>query len=83
LEEQVFVEQPSYVKIENEDKVYRLKRALYCQKQTPRAWYSCVEEYFLKVDFSKCPYEHTLFVKIGDKGKKLIICLYVDDLIYT
>lgn len=31
----------------------------------------------------KCPYEHTLFIKGGDGGKILIVCLYVDDLIYT
>ncbi|KAA0054728.1 Retrovirus-related Pol polyprotein from transposon TNT 1-94 [Cucumis melo var. makuwa] len=33
--------------------------------------------------FQKCPYEHTLFVKLGGDGKMLIVCLYVDDLIYT
>jgi hypothetical protein len=37
----------------------------------------------LKESFHKCPYEHLLFVKIGDKGKLLIVCLYVDDLIFT
>jgi hypothetical protein len=37
---------------------------------------------FLKKGFHKCPYEHTLFVKIGDKGKLFIVCLYVDDLIF-
>lgn len=84
LEEQVFVEQPPcYVKIGNEHKVYRLKKALYGLKQALRAWYSRIETYFLKVGFSKCPYEHMLFVKIGDKGKMLIVCLYVDDLIFT
>lgn len=47
LEEQVFVKQPpSYVKIGNEHKVYRLKKALYGLKQAPRAWYSCIEIYF-------------------------------------
>ena len=71
------------MKIRNEHKVYRLKKARYGLKQAPRAWYSRIESYFLKVGFSKCPYEHTLFVKIGDKGKMLIVCLYVDDLIFT
>ena len=37
----------------------------------------------MKEGFHKCLYEHTLFVKIGDKGKLLIVCLYVDDLIFT
>ena len=74
LEEQVFVEQPlGHIKIGNEHKVYRLKKALYGLKQAPRAWFSCIEAYFLKEGFHKCPYEHTHFVKIGDKGKFLIV----------
>ena len=62
--------------------MYRLKKALYGLKQAPRAWFSRIEAYFLKEGFHKYPYEHTLFVKIGDKGKLLIACLYVDDLIF-
>ncbi|KAG8503970.1 hypothetical protein CXB51_002322 [Gossypium anomalum] len=84
LKEQVFVEQPSgYVKHGNEYKVYRLKKAFYRLKQAPRAWYSRIEAYFLKEGFLKCLYEHTLFTKVGDGGKMIIVCLYVDDLIFT
>ena len=83
LKEQVFIEQPlGYVKIGSEYKVYILKKALYELKQAPQAWYSRIEAYFLKAGFTKYPYEHTLFVKSGDKGKMLIVCLYVDDLIF-
>ncbi|XP_016549353.1 secreted RxLR effector protein 161-like [Capsicum annuum] len=32
--------------------------------------------------FQKCVYEPILFVKIGENGKLLIACLYVDDLIF-
>ena len=63
--------------------MYRLKKDLYGLKQAPRAWFSRIEAYFLKEGFHKCPYEHTLFVKIRDKGKLLIVYLYVDDLIFT
>ena len=28
-------------------------------------------------------HEHTLFIKSGEEGKFLIMCLYVDDLIFT
>ena len=83
LKEHVFVEQTSgYVKVGDEFKVYQLKRALYGLKQAPRAWYSRIEAYFLKEGFSKCPYDHTLFVKF-EGGKMLVVSLYVDDLIYT
>ena len=55
---------------------------MYGLKQDPRAWYSKIEEHFLKDGFHKCPYEHTFFVKI-EKEKILIVCLYVNDLIFT
>ena len=61
----------------------KLKKALYGLKQAPRAWYSCIESYFLKEGFEKCQYEHTLFIKTRKRGKILIVCLYVDDLILT
>ncbi|XP_020421230.1 uncharacterized protein LOC18775571 [Prunus persica] len=84
LLEQVYIEEPpGYVIKGNEHKVYRLKNALYGLKQAPRAWYSCIEAYFEKAGFNKCPYEHTLFIKSGAEGKILIVCLYVDDLIFT
>lgn len=84
LKGEVFIDQPpGFVKLGNEHKVYRLKKALYGLKQAPRAWYNHIETYFLKEGFQKCLYEHTLFIKIEDGGNMLIVCLYVDDLIYT
>jgi len=84
ISEEVFVDQPpGYEQKGEETKVYRLKKALYGLKQAPRAWYSRIESYFFKEGFTKCPYEHTLFIKTADGGKILIICLYVDDLIFT
>ena len=65
-----------------EKKVYRLRRALYDLKQAPRAWYNRIESYFLKEGFQKCPYEHTLFLKRSSQGMFLLVCLYVDDLIF-
>jgi hypothetical protein len=84
INEEVFVDQPpGYEQKGNESKVYRLKKALYGLKQAPRAWYSRIEAYFIKEGFIKCPYEHTLFIRTVDGGKILIVCLYVDDLIFT
>ena len=84
LQEEVYVDQPpGYVCQGNETKVYKLRKALYGLKQAPRAWYSHIEAYFLKSGFQKCPYEPTIFKKSESEGKLLIVCLYVDDLIYT
>ncbi|XP_058784263.1 uncharacterized mitochondrial protein AtMg00810-like [Vicia villosa] len=33
--------------------------------------------------FEKCDYEHTLFIKTDQRGKILIVSVYVDDLMYT
>ena len=33
--------------------------------------------------FSKCSSEPTLYIKVNNQGKVLIVCLYVDDLIFT
>jgi len=35
------------VKKEEEDKVYKLKKALYGFKQAPRAWYNKIKAYFV------------------------------------
>ena len=84
LQEDVFIDQPpGYVKLGSEHKVYKLKKTLYGLKQAPRAWYNHIDAYFLKEGFQKCPYEHTIYTKIGDGGKFLMVCLYVDGLTYT
>uniref|UniRef100_A0A251UJX2 Putative ribonuclease H-like domain-containing protein n=1 Tax=Helianthus annuus TaxID=4232 RepID=A0A251UJX2_HELAN len=81
LKEQVYIDQPEgYVKKGEERKVCHLKKALYGLKQAPRAWYIRIDEYFRSHGFKKCIYEHTLFTKIS-KHSRIIICLYVDDLI--
>ena len=76
LNEVVFVERPcGYVQKGNEQKVYKLKKALFGLKQAPRAWYSRIEAYFMKEGFEKCDYEHTLFIKTSKEGKVLIVSL--------
>ncbi|KAH9667537.1 hypothetical protein KPL70_021079 [Citrus sinensis] len=83
LDEEVYIEQPlGYVVKRHKDKVLRLKKALYGLKQAPRAWNSRIDKYFQEKGFTKCPYEHALYVKKKDIDI-LIVCLYVDDLIFT
>jgi hypothetical protein len=84
LEEEVYIKQPpGYEVLGEEHKVYKLKKALYGLKQAPRAWYSRIDSYFVNNGFSKCGNEPTLYVKVNDEGEILIVCLYVDDLIFT
>jgi hypothetical protein len=60
-----------------------LKKALYGLKKAPRYWYIRIDTYLLKSGFSRSQNEPTLYTKIDQHGKILIVCLYVDDMIYT
>jgi hypothetical protein len=65
LEEEIFVEQPmGYVIKRDEEKVLKLKKALYGFKQAPRAWNSRIDNYFQKNGFTKCPHEYALYAKV-------------------
>jgi hypothetical protein len=84
LEEEVYVDQPSRFEVkENPSKVYQLKKSLYGLKKSPRAWYNIIDTYLIKSGFSKNQNEPTLYTKIKQQGKIMIVCLHVDDMIYT
>ncbi|KAL4020424.1 hypothetical protein IC575_019200 [Cucumis melo] len=84
LEEEVYLEQPpGYSVKDQEDKVLKLKKALYGLKQAPRMWNSRINKYFLDNGYLRCPYEHSLYIKVNGHGDILVVCLYVDDLIFT
>jgi hypothetical protein len=84
LEEEVYVDQPPGFEVkEKPTKVYRLKKSLYGLKKAPRAWYIRIDTYLIKSGFSKSQNEPTLYTKMDQQGKKIIVCLYVDDMIYT
>ena len=83
LEEEVYVAQPEgFIIGGKEDKVYRLRKALYGLKQAPRAWYSKIDSYFQESGFERSQNEPTLYVKRRGNSDFLIVCLYVDDIIY-
>ena len=83
LEEEVYLEQPMGYEVKgHENKVLKLNKALYGLKQAPRAWNTRIDKYFQENNFTKCPHEHALYTK-QDNGNILLVCLYVDDLIFT
>ena len=84
LDEEVYVEQPmGYVNKNHGEKVLKLKKALYGLKQAPRAWNSRIDVFFKENGYVQCPHEHSLYMKVNSNGDVLLICLYVDDLIFT
>ena len=81
LEEVVYVEQATGFVIKGEEeKVWILKKAFYRLKQTPRAWNSKIDGY---LGFTRCLYEHALYVKKSLQGRVMFVCLYVDDILFT
>ena len=84
LDEEVYVKQSSgFIQSGKEEKVYILTKALYGLKQAPRAWNKRIDSFLHATGFKKCASDHGLYVKTNDYGDLLILCLYVDDVIFT
>ena len=82
LEEEICVRQPEgFEVVGQEEKVYRLYKALYGLKQAPRAWYAKIDAHLLNHNFRRSSSESTLYVKQFNSQERLIISLYVDDLL--
>ena len=83
LEQEVYLDQPPRYTVKGHDhKVFKLKKALYGLKQAPRAWYSRIDSYLINNGFNKSNNDPTMYVKT-EQGKILMVCLYVDDMIYN
>ncbi|CAN6541793.1 unnamed protein product [Malus baccata var. baccata] len=64
------------------NKVCKLHKAIYGLKQSPRAWYSKLSSVLKVVGFKRSHADSSLFVRSGVLGK-LVVLIYVDDLIIT
>ena len=60
----------------------KLKKTIYGLKQAPIVWNSRIDKYFQINGFSKYQYEHALYCKGHKNEDILIVCLYVDYLIF-
>ena len=63
--------------------VLKLNKVLYELKQAPNAWYNHIDDYILKNGFVKCPHGYVIYVMIKESSDTLIVCLYMDDFIFT
>ncbi|CAN6448059.1 unnamed protein product [Victoria cruziana] len=70
---------PGYV---NTGKCYRLKKALYSLKQSPRTWFERLRVVMKNMNFKQGNSDHTLFIK-SDGERRCILLVYVDDMIIT
>jgi len=76
------MEQP-FVYVHNDSRFFfRLKKSLYGINKAPQVWYPKMYEFLLETDFSRCHSHPNVYInKVG--SHLTIICLYVDDLIFT
>lgn len=82
LQEEVNVEQPDgFVDPHLPNHVYRLKKAVYGLKQTPRAWYDRLTKFLIDHKFDKGSIDKTLFIR-KENGHIFIVQIYVDDIIF-
>jgi hypothetical protein len=83
IKEEVYVEHPPGFESEGyPNHVYKLHKALYRLKQTPRAWYECLRDFLIENGFRIGKADPTLFTR--KMGKNLFVCqIYVDDIIFS
>jgi hypothetical protein len=84
LNEEVFVLQhPGFVRVGSENQVLKLKKALYGLHQAPKAWNHKLDESLSSLGFLKCPLDPAIYYRGNKSGERLVVRVYVDDLIIT
>ncbi|MDN6162067.1 MAG: hypothetical protein L0I79_04755, partial [Atopostipes sp.] len=83
LEEEVYMEQPPGFEVydeENKKMVCKLNKSIYGLKQAPRCWYKTINGFLISINFERSIADKGIY--IFRKGNiKLLLCLYVDDLL--
>ena len=75
------MDQPEgFIKPGTENLVCKLKKSLYGLKQASRAWNSVIDKFLKEIGALKCAGDHCIYA-MEQKGSRMIIILYVDDLI--
>jgi transposase InsO family protein len=79
LREEIYMEQPEgFVQRGYEDKVCKLRKAIYGLKQAARSWNQNIHDFLEKIGFEKSKYDACVYLK-RNKGRLVIIGLHVDD----
>ncbi|KAB2615107.1 hypothetical protein D8674_021695 [Pyrus ussuriensis x Pyrus communis] len=83
LEEEVYMRlPPGHPQSQDPDLVCKLHKSIYGLKQSPRAWYAKLSSVLYSVGFKMNGVDSLLFIHT-EAGGKLVVLIYVDDLIIT
>lgn len=84
LEEEVFMEVPQGLDLNlTGNKVCKLKKSLYGLKQSPRAWFDRFAKAVVRLGYTQCQADHTLFLRTSQAKKISLLIVYVDDIILS
>ncbi|KAA3477405.1 cysteine-rich RLK RECEPTOR-like protein kinase [Gossypium australe] len=84
FEEEVYMTISSGLENKSNNNLFcKLKKSFYGLKQSPRAWFERFTKTMIANGYQQCQADHTLFVKSRIGGKKVILIVYVDDIILT
>lgn len=76
---EVYVNQPKGYEDET-DRVCKLIKALYGLKESPRAWYECLDKFLSKLGFLRSKIDYCLYT-LKLKENTVYLLIYVDDLL--
>ncbi|KAM2195645.1 hypothetical protein ACFX1R_029623 [Malus domestica] len=83
LEEEVYMRlPPGHPQSHEHDVVCKLHKSIYGLKQSQRAWYAKLSSVLTSVGFKRSNADSSLFIRTGTAAK-LVVLVYVDDLIIT
>ncbi|KAA0068142.1 Cysteine-rich RLK (receptor-like protein kinase) 8 [Cucumis melo var. makuwa] len=61
--------------------VYKLQKSLYDLKQSLNSWFDRFTTFFKSQRYSQGHSNHTLFTKVSETGKIIVLLVYVDDIV--
>lgn len=79
VKSEVFINQPKGYET-GDNKVYKLQKALYGLRESPRVWYDCFNKFIEKLNFVRSNYDYCLYVNRASKDP-IYILIFVDDLL--
>ncbi|GJV85934.1 zinc finger, CCHC-type containing protein [Tanacetum coccineum] len=80
LDEEVYMNQSQgFIMAGNENKMCKVIKSLYGLKQAPKQWHQKFDEVVLSNGYLLNQVDKCLYRKFDESGKRVIICLYVDD----
>jgi len=79
LEEEIYMQQPQGYEVKGKEKlVCRLKKSLYGLKHAPRQWYLKFYRFMYGKGYTRCHFDHCVYLKRKKDGNYIILLLYLD-----